>query len=475
VLRILPPPWLIGLAALGAVAVFITLAKGLADPDYFWHLTTGRLILSDGAIPSTDPYSFTWFGRPWTDHEWLGQVTIAILVDGPGVAVAAIVLALAAFGGLAVMSAAIRPLVPSTIAIVGATAVSALTLVPWLTIRPQALSWLLLAILLALLIRLQSDAPRRALWTVPLFALWANVHGLWVIGVGVAGIYLIATLIGGTGMRHAKGWALIAALGSIVSLTLTPAGPAGVLYPLRYVEIGDWGRARIAEWQSPDFHDPANLPFLGLIALLLLLRFRGTSRWLTAVALLGVVLGLVSVRNVPVAAVLAFPSLAMSANAWLATKSQPVATMQASRRVAEMGLAAVVIAVAALTILPNGRIDLVAQAPVAGMDRLVEIDPDARLFAEYEWGGYAISRLYDTGGRVFVDGRNDMYSDDILRSYETARDATAGWEETLKDATAILLPPEAKLVSGPAQAVGWCEAYRDGVQVLLVRSCPRAL
>jgi hypothetical protein len=149
--------------------------------------------------------------------------------------------------------------------------------------------------------------------------------------------------------------------------------------------------------------------------------------------------------------------------------------MQASRRVAEMGLAAVVIAVAALTILPNGRIDLVAQAPVAGMDRLVEIDPDARLFAEYEWGGYAISRLYDTGGRVFVDGRNDMYSDDILRSYETARDATAGWEETLKDATAILLPPEAKLVSGPAQAVGWCEAYRDGVQVLLVRSCPRAL
>lgn len=475
-LKILPPPWVIGLVTLGAVTVFITLAKGLADPDFFWHLTTGRLILGDRAVPTTDPYSFTWFGRPWTDHEWLGQVLIAVLVDGPGVAVTAGVLVLAAFSGLALMAVALRPAVAGSVAIIGAAAVSALTLVPWLTIRPQALSWLLLGALLAVLISLRGAAPRSALWLVPLFALWANVHGLWVIGATVLGIYALATLFGRTDMSSAKGWMVLATAGSLIAVAFTPAGPAGILYPLRYIDAGDWGRERISEWQSPNFHDPANLPFLGLIVVLLLLRLRGTSGWLAAAALLGVALGLVSVRNVPVAAMLAFPALAMSLSACRRSTSQlPAPSVQLARRLVEGGLALTVIAVAAATILPNGRIDLEAYAPVAGMDRLIEVDPHARLFAEYEWGGYAISRLYDTAGRVFVDGRNDMYDDDILRGYEAAREANAGWQTTLEDATAILLPPDAALVDGPAQDAGWCEIYRDEVQVLLVRNCAEAL
>ncbi len=37
-----------------------------------------------------------------------------------------------------------------------------------------------------------------------------------------------------------------------------------------------------------------------------------------------------------------------------------------------------------------------------------------RIFVFYDWGGYAIWNLYPEY-RVFVDGRADLYGDDLLR------------------------------------------------------------
>jgi hypothetical protein len=112
--------------------------------------------------------------------------------------------------------------------------------------------------------------------------------------------------------------------------------------------------------------------------------------------------------------------------------------------------------------------------PVAAVDRLQEVDPDARVLAEYHWGGYVIYRLFDSGARVFVDGRNDMYDERILEDYVSIRNAADGWEGLLSSygADAILLPPEAALTAGAAQDAGWCEEHRDDVAVLLLPGCP---
>ena len=78
-----------------------------------------------------------------------------------------------------------------------------------------------------------------------------------------------------------------------------------------------------------------------------------------------------------------------------------------------------------------------------------------------------------TGGRVMVDGRNDMYSEQILNDYVSIRNATEDWEE-LADrygVEAMILPPEAAVVTQAPQSGDWCEAYRDEVAVLLLRSC----
>ena len=66
---------------------------------------------------------------------------------------------------------------------------TAVALMPLMQFRPQLYTYILLAALMALLTR---DNYRRSapLWlAVPMFALWANLHGGFVIGVGSLALY----------------------------------------------------------------------------------------------------------------------------------------------------------------------------------------------------------------------------------------------------------------------------------------------
>ena len=57
-----------------AMAAFVM--AQLYDPDYFWHLRTGQLILDARALPSHDPFSFTRPDAPWVLHEWVFEVVL---------------------------------------------------------------------------------------------------------------------------------------------------------------------------------------------------------------------------------------------------------------------------------------------------------------------------------------------------------------------------------------------------------------
>jgi hypothetical protein len=112
------------------------------------------------------------------------------------------------------------------------------------------------------------------------------------------------------------------------------------------------------------------------------------------------------------------------------------------------------------------------QFPVAATDALAEQEPDANVLTEYGWGGYLIYRLHDSGGHVFVDGRNDMYDQRILDDYLHIRNADPGWQHLAEryGVEAILLPPSAAVI-GAGTNEGWCEEHADAVAVLLLRRC----
>ena len=73
--------WLVSFPAmLGAMLVgasFVVVRAFNVDPDLWWHVKTGELILSTRKWATTDPYSYTSYGAPWMSCEWMGDVLLA--------------------------------------------------------------------------------------------------------------------------------------------------------------------------------------------------------------------------------------------------------------------------------------------------------------------------------------------------------------------------------------------------------------
>jgi hypothetical protein len=413
-----------------------------------------------------------------------------LMISGPGVLFSLIASGLVPGALLAILLFAVLrrgvPLRPAAVACI----VSAWVFVPYVTMRPQALSWLLMAVLVTFLWGLDAARPRRALWLVPLFILWANLHGLWVVGLGVVALYALFTIAGRTPMSGSDGrtWIGVAFIGCLLGVMLTPAGPSGVLYPLRYIDAGDWGLENIHEWQSPDFHAAASLGLLTLILTLLAVGI-WTGRapgWMSVLTILGVAMSLVSLRNAPLLAVWALPVVAMGLAArWPArlTARPTPAAQQPARRAMEAIAVTAIIVVSAVLVLPQTPAahleeTVASEFPEAAMEIIREVDPDARVLAEYGWGGYVIWSGYDHGARVFVDGRNDMYDQAILEDYSAIREADPDWEALLAsyEVDAMIWPPSAVLtrglLDGPlADGTEWCEVFRDETQVLYLPEC----
>src|SRR6516165_7655305 len=72
-----------------AVAAFVSIfvmfvRKVLGDADTYWHLASGNWILQHGIVPTTDPFSWSYTGHPWTAHEWLSEVVMALAFRAAG-------------------------------------------------------------------------------------------------------------------------------------------------------------------------------------------------------------------------------------------------------------------------------------------------------------------------------------------------------------------------------------------------------
>jgi hypothetical protein len=204
-----------------------------------------------------------------------------------------------------------------------------------------------------------------------------------------------------------------------------------------------------------------------------------------ALTVLGVAMSLVSLRNAPLLAVWSVPVVAMClASRWparLTSRPAPPSQVRA-RRFMEVATAVVVVVISAVLVLPqtpaaNLEESIASEFPEAAIAIALDANPDARILAEYGWGGYVIYRSYDDGARVFIDGRNDMYDQSILEDYSAIRAADPAWEELLAsyEVDAMIWPPTVVLTRGLLDGMGWCEAYRDAVQVLYLPECPDAL
>src|SRR5262249_23157982 len=66
------------------IELFVSRRSFLVDQDTFWHITTGKWILAEHAIPTQEIFSHTAPGQPWIDMEWLSQVILGFTHDVAG-------------------------------------------------------------------------------------------------------------------------------------------------------------------------------------------------------------------------------------------------------------------------------------------------------------------------------------------------------------------------------------------------------
>lgn len=459
----------------------------LADGDTGWHIRTGDFILSTGTVPRHDFFSFSRPGESWFAWEWLGDVVFSLLRRWGGLqavaAFAAVVLCLAAvclLRWLLGRGAGLWVALPVSLAVMSASSIHYLA-------RPHIFSLLFATWTLWIL-----DEDRRRhrpiVWTlIPLTALWANLHGGFICGVGTVGL-LAAVCAAARDRPGLRRYGTLAALCSAATL-LNPYGWRLHQHIFVYLR-SSWIMDNVQEFQSPRIRSEGMQVFALLLVLGLVLVSRAFARrqWFDGVLVLAwAFASLRSARNVPLYALAAAPLIAAECALWWAEAARRARARSAIRiwwdlsqefgRSRRLGLWTPALAALALWIaMPRaGLADFPEPAFPAGVvaRNLAVIHPPRgmpRILTSDQWADYLIYRLYPSQ-RVFVDGRSDFYGPTVGADYQALLSMGRGWQQALEryQFEVALLPRDWPLGAVLERDPDWRLVEGDASSVLLVR------
>lgn len=456
------------------------------DADAGWHLRAGERMLASGTLPVTDPWSFSKPDASWLAWEWGSDVLTAAVHRAAGLS------GVAAIYGLAI-AASVWLWFRLTwvaggnflLACVLASPLLSTTNLHWLA-RPHIFGWLLLMLTSIWCERLPSRASVSNLaGAVALGAVWANVHGSFVLGplffvLYAAGVWLEPRIWPGGDAKPGVALKLGAAMAT--GTFLNPYGWSLHTHVLSYLSDSAL-LDRIGEFQSFNFHAEGSgqiiaALLIGIAGGIAALGTRNLGRFL--VAMLFTAAALRSARMLPVAALILLPLANGTITAALRNAEMAPGLRNALNtffaygdRLRTLdarctGLAA--IPLAALLFLGATRLPAgfpADQFPVKAAASVAGLPADARVFSSDKFGGYLIYRF--AGERkVFFDGRSDFYGADFLKSYSRIVQVRPGWQKDFArwGFTHALLPVDYSLI--PAlKAEGWTEMHRDSTAVLL--------
>lgn len=426
-----------------------------AGEDLLFHLRAGELVLATGAVPRSDPWSWSIPGHPWTAHEW-GWATLAWLAYrtmGYYGVLAVVGLSLLLFVW-ALQRAAVRLGAPPELA-AAVTMAATLLSAPWWVTRPHTASLALWA--LAWLWLSGGSAPW---WRWGLLGVvWANLHG--GSAVLLPGLLLAEAAASRLGMagQADRARARSLTLAAIVSLTATLINPVGVglwrfTWKLALSPAMAYVRAAVTEFASPD---------LGHIVFrVLMLTAIGWWIWRESAAVrptwrerawyLGLMAAFIMGRRYfpyLAAALVPLSAPALAGVAWTGQTRFPAALTGV--RLTLIALAAVLALrhVPANTLFPAG-----SRAAASHDIALAIAASDRKCLNSYALGNYLIW----LGRPVFIDGRGDMYAEtDIFPHYNRiAKGELALLEQYGADCVAIgpRTDKHERLIQA-LQAAGW--------------------
>jgi hypothetical protein len=453
-------PWLVGA---GVYVLLLTLGPRLLnDPDSYSHIAVGRWIMAHGAVPASDPFSFSMHGAPWIAFEWLSEVIYAAVYTFSGWAgVAALAAAATALAVGLLTRFLLRELSPTPALLMVVAAI--VLLAPHMLARPHMLT---LPVMMAWAAALVRGMDRRApppYWALPLLVLWANLHGSVVLALGLIGPAVLEALLNekrSEWPRVLLRWLPFAAL-ALAACCLTPYGPDPLLMPLTTLSAGH-ALGWIGEWRPQDFGRVGAFEFLLLAGIFALSR-GVTLPVVRALVVLGLLhFALAQVRNADLLAMLAPLYLAAPLVRQFGARAEDDAA--GSARGVNLTAVGVMIVATGLALMPDVRParQNTPEAAVASAG-LAKAGP---VLNDYSFGGYLIF----AGIPTFIDGRSELYGGQFIVRYN--RDVSlADLGDFLKlldqyKFGATLLEPDTPAVALLDRLPDWQRVYSDDVAVV---------
>jgi len=477
----------IELTHLALLGIFLLSAARVSpDPDTWWHLNAGKWMVEHGELLRVDQFSYTRLGEPYPAPGWPVQILLYLVYLAGGI------------GGLNLLTGFVFTLAFYFVskALSGNEMLKALALILGAAVsslhasaRPALFTLLFSAMFLWVLEDYRWGRSNRLKLLPVLMVIWANSHGLALIGFGLVGLYAL-------GMTRVEKLGAKLALASLpknlyvmipfllLAACINPYGPALLFYPLQAASVHWEAAQHIQEWQSPDFHRSFVQPFIWL--LLLTLAAAGANRKRLALTDFLLVasfayLGLYSARNVALfglaAPIVLTRSAAPLAEVWARLFPRRAAT---SKPLYRRVLIYLILAALTLTgmarvvqMLPN-QVNLVELEkagmipPIGALEYLKTEQSTGRLFNSYNWGGYLQWALPEYP--LFVDGRADLFQDEIIRQWFQVALVQEGWQDVLDrwDVRLVMIERTWPVVEA-LKLAGWKLVYQDDFSVIFKR------
>ena len=451
-------------------------ARGITEPDIWWHLRNARNLVQLHSFARVDSYSFSAAGSPLMNFEWLSEIPYFLGFKAWGLqgllAVYFAVLVLIYVGVYYRSCRAGADCKDAAIATLGAICLGGVSIAP----RMLLFGWLCMVGLLLVLDRFQQTG--KGIWLLPpLFALWINLHGSWVFGMAVLVLTIASGLVQGEwGSVVARRWTggefrklLPVFTASLAALLVNPYGYKLVLYPYTLLLRQQGVMQYIEEWQPVNFSTPNGKLALAMIFGLLAAALFSRRRWrldevlLTSFALWA---ALSHVRFLFFAGLIIMPILAPHL-----TLFPPY-----EREIDKPWLNAIIMAgvIASIVFFFPSSAELQRKVdeeyPKAALEFMQGQQLKGRTFNQYKWGGYM--EWHDPQLKTFVDGRADIFVyNGVFEDFLRATAIKNSFEILDKyKIEYVLLQPKEPLVYLLEHSSAWRPIYTDKIAALFERT-----
>lgn len=249
-------------ALLIAFAIFIclfTTYKVAGDDDVFWHLATGKYIIQNFQIPSTDVFGYMTSGQKWIPFEWGWDTLTYSLYNIGGFYTLSILRTLIILSIFVIILFYLQKQKVSDNLIILFSVLLFFGILTRLSIRPQLVSYLFFTLLVYLFSKYKSsDSIKISIFYIlpVIFLIWANMHMGVVLGVLVFGVYIVSELIdyfkqnkkSAESKKKVK-YILVAFGLSLVAMLLNPHFIETYIYTFQHSQMDML--EQINEWKSP--------------------------------------------------------------------------------------------------------------------------------------------------------------------------------------------------------------------------------